>query len=124
MDMYRELLLDHYKNPRNYGKIKNPDIKYKDQNPLCGDVVEYYLKIKEGGVEDAKFEGKGCVICMATASILSEELRGKKIDEITLMKKEDVLGLINLELTPTRLKCAMLPLTAVKKGIVEYEKVE
>ena len=122
--MYREVLLEHYKNPVNYGSIEDADVSYEDKNPLCGDVVKYYLKLKNETVKEAKFEGKGCVICMASASLLSEELIDKEVEEITSMGREEVLDMINLELTPTRVKCAVLPLMAVKKGLLEYRKVK
>ncbi len=120
-ELYREVLLEHYKNPQNSGKLINPDIVQKDSNPLCGDVVEFYLRLKEGKVTEVSFEGKGCVICMATSDILSEKFKGMSLDEIQSMQREEVLDILGLNLTHTRVKCAMLPLVAVKKGIIEFK---
>ncbi len=122
-ELYREYLLDHYKNPKNFGELKNPDINKHDNNPLCGDDVEIFAKLdpKKERFSEIKFKGHGCVICMASASILMDELQGKKLKEIQKMQTEDMLKLLGIELTPTRIKCMMLPLVAVKKGIMEYE---
>jgi len=120
--IYREFLLDHYKNPKNKHAMKDPDIEKHDSNPLCGDEIEVYIKLdKDKKVEDISFQGSGCVISQASASILTEELQGKDIDDVKNMTREDMLNLLNLKLTPTRVKCAMLALTAIKKGIMEYE---
>lgn len=128
-ELYREYLLDHYKNPKNFGEIKNPDIHKHDNNPLCGDDVEIFAKIdgkkgdkkKDESISEIKFKGHGCVICMASASILMDGLEGKKLKDIQKMETSDMLKLLGIELTPTRIKCMMLPLVAVKKGIIEYE---
>lgn len=119
--MYREVILDHYKNPRNNEALVNPDIKKRDENPLCGDVIEYHLNLKNGKVSKASFTGKGCAICIASSSILSEELQGKNLEEVENITREDMLDLVGVSLTPSRVKCAMLPLITVKKGISEYK---
>ncbi len=118
--IYKEQLLDHYKNPRNYGKMMNPHIHKEDSNPLCGDVIEIFVRIKDDKVDSVSFEGKGCVISQATASILTDELKGKTILEIQSLEREDILDLIGVNLTPSRVKCAMLPLITIKKGIIEH----
>lgn len=128
-ELYREYLLDHYKNPKNFGEIKNPDIHKHDNNPLCGDDIEIFAKIedkkgdnkKDEAISEIKFKGHGCVICIASASILMDELRGKKLKEVYKMQTEDMLKLLGIELTPSRIKCMMLPLKAVQKGIIDYE---
>ena len=120
-ELYREYLLDHYKNPHNKGVIKNADIKKHDINISCGDEVEMYAKVYDGKIKDVKFEGRGCVICMASTSILTDELRGMKLADVSKMGTEDILKLIGLPLTPTRIKCAMLSLVTIKKGIIDYE---
>jgi len=121
--MYREELLEYYNHPANRGIIEDAQIKFSDQNPLCGDTVELFVKldIEEQKIKQAKFQGNGCVISMASAAIISEYAEGKSIDELKTMTREDMLGLLGLHLTPARVKCAMLALTALKKGIVEYE---
>ncbi len=120
-EIYKENLLDHYKNPKNYGKMMNPHIHKEDSNPLCGDVIEIFIRVKDGKAESVSFDGKGCVISQATASMLTDELKGKPLSEIQGMEREDILDLIGLNLTPSRIKCAMLPLITIKKGIIEYE---
>lgn len=122
-DLYREVLLDHYKNPVNFGVIKNPDIHRNDNNPLCGDEIEIYAKLdpKKEKINDIKFKGHGCVICIASASILMQEIEGIELKKIQKMTTEDMLKLLGIELTPTRIKCMMLPLKAVQKGIIDYE---
>lgn len=123
-ELYREYLLDHYKNPKNFGELKNPDIHKHDNNPLCGDDIEIFAKIdgkKDEKISEIRFKGHGCVICMASASILMDEIEGKKLKDIQKMETSDMLKLLGIELTPTRIKCMMLPLKALQKGIIDYE---
>lgn len=124
-ELYREYLLDHYKNPKNFGEIKNPDIHKNDNNPLCGDDIEIFAKVegkgKEEKIKEIKFKGHGCVICMASASILMDEIEGKKLKDIQKMQTEDMLKLLGIELTPARIKCMMLSLKALQKGMIDYE---
>ena len=121
-ELYREQLLEKYKNPNNKRKMIKPDVKKEDSNPLCGDQIEVFLRLdKNNVITEATFEGKGCVISQASADILMDELKGKTLDKIREMTREEMLDLLGLNLTHTRIKCAMLALTAVKKGIVEYE---
>jgi nitrogen fixation NifU-like protein len=125
-DLYREYLLDHYKNPKNFGEIKNSDIHKHDNNPLCGDEIEIFAKVdgkngKDEKIKEIKFKGHGCVICMASASILMDEIEGKKLKDIQKMQTEDMLKLLGIELTPARIKCMMLPLKALQKGMIDYE---
>lgn len=122
-NLHRELLIEHYKNPQNFGKIEGAEIVKLDKNPLCGDTIEYYLKLGKDKqtITDAKFQGKGCSICMASASMLSEELPHKKITEVQEWGAKFVKDMIQIKLTPPRLRCAMLSLMAVKKGIIEYQ---
>jgi len=121
--MYREELLEYYNHPTNRGAIEDAQIKFSDQNPLCGDKVELFAKLDVDGkkITQVKFQGSGCVISMASASMISEYVEGKLMDDIRKMTREDMLSLLGLELTPSRVKCAMLALTALKKGIMEYE---
>ena len=123
--IYKEYLLEYYKNPRNYGAIENCDIQKHDHNPLCGDEIDIYIQLDKNHnkktIEKIQFTGKGCVVCIASASILTEHLEGMDIEGVKDFSREDFLKLLGLNLTPTRVKCAMLPLAAIKKGIMDFE---
>lgn len=117
-DLYRENILDHYQNPRNYGLLDDPDISYEDDNPLCGDVIRIDVKLDEGGrVCQVGFSGEGCAISKAAASMLTEKVLGKSLDEIKQIGKDDVLEMLGIQLGPVRLKCALLSLKVLKAGI-------
>ncbi|HZQ08108.1 MAG TPA: SUF system NifU family Fe-S cluster assembly protein [Anaerolineae bacterium] len=115
-DLYKEIILDHYQHPHNHGTIPDADISYEDSNPLCGDKIRMDLKVRDGIVEDVKFTGKGCAISQASASMLTDEIKGKPLEEIRKIDKQVVLDLIGIPLGPTRIKCALLPLKVVKAG--------
>jgi len=115
VDMYREEILDHWQNPQNFGVIGDADLVIEQVNPLCGDEVTFYFKIDDGKVKDARFTGSGCAISIASASILSENIRNKKISALSKITGKDVLKLIGGKVAPARLKCAFLALEAVKK---------
>ena len=117
MNIYQENVLDHYKNPRNFGKLQNPDIVTRESNVLCGDEIEFHLKLKDGKIVDLKFNGPGCAISRASASMLGEFIKGKTIEEVKKIKEEDQTGLIGIEINPVRMKCAMLSLKTLKNGI-------
>lgn len=117
MDIYREIILDNYKYPRNFGRIKNPTVSSGQNNPSCGDDISMDIKIKSKIIEDIKFYGQGCAISIASASLLTENVLGKNTDEILKMDKKDILKLLGITLTPTRLKCALLPLEVLHKTI-------
>jgi nitrogen fixation NifU-like protein len=120
-DIYREIILDHYRNPRNKGKLSNADVSIHDSNPLCGDEIDIHLKIEEEKVKDIKFEGRGCAISQASASMLTEMIMDKPLTTVKDLTKEDVLeniGLMNLG--PVRIKCALLSLKVLKLGMVRY----
>lgn len=116
-EMYTELILDHYNNPKNFGSLENPDIKFKDTNPSCGDIVEIHAKIKDNKIQDIKFNGKGCAISLASAELLTEHLMGKTINEAKEIKKYEVLKILGIDLSPIRLKCALLSLKVFKYGM-------
>ncbi len=116
-EMYQENILDYYKNPRNYGRIENPDIKARDNNPLCGDEIEMEIKLSENKVKEAKFNGHGCAISQASASMLTEMLVGKTLEELKNIKKEDIVKLLGIEISPVRLKCALLSLGVLRLGL-------
>jgi nitrogen fixation protein NifU and related proteins len=120
-DIYREIILDHYRNPRNKGKIDNPDVVIHDSNPLCGDQIDIYLKVVEGQIKDIKFDGKGCAISQASASMLTEMVMDKPLTTAKDISKDEVLENIGLtNLGPARIKCALLSLKVLKMGMVKY----
>ncbi len=120
-DIFREIILDYYRNPRNYGIIENPDIFRHDSNPLCGDDLEMYINIKDNKVSDVKFIGKGCAISQASASMLTELIMGKDFEYVKNLSKQDILESLGLpELGPARIKCALLSLKVLKYGTYLY----
>ena len=116
-DIYREIILDHYKNPRNFGKLDAPSGSFSLYNSACGDKIEIEIEVKSEIVKDIKFRGEGCAISMASASLLTENVIGKSIEEIKKMERKDILKLLGTELTPSRLKCALLPLEVLHKAL-------
>jgi len=121
-DIYRELILDYYRNPRNFGKLEKFDIDARDTNPLCGDEVEIQIRVGEGQkIEDIKFVGKGCAISQASASMLTELAKGKKLDWVKEVAKEDIFKMLgNPDLGPSRVKCALLGMKVLKTGVYGY----
>lgn len=120
-DMYRQRILDHYRNPQNYGELEDADLQYMDDNPSCGDEIEMYAVVEDDEVVDVRFDGKGCAISMASASLLTDEVMGKSLEEIREMETEDVQEMLGIDLSPARVKCAVLGLKVLEGGIVEYE---
>ena len=119
--IYSEIILDYYRYPRNKGKLPHPQIQARDSNPLCGDIVEMQLELDEkNAVSDVKFNGQGCAISQASASMLTELVKGKTVDDVRKISKEDVLSLIGGQLTAVRLKCALLSLKVLKTGVYNY----
>jgi nitrogen fixation protein NifU and related proteins len=117
-DLYRELIIDRYKNPLYRGELDPHDISFEDDNPLCGDHIRIDLRVDEDGkVTEAAFDGHGCAISQASADLLVESVIGKTVDEIKGMTKDDILELLGLELSPVRLKCALLSLKVLKAGV-------
>lgn len=120
-DIYHEMIIDYSRNPANFGKIENPDVTYHDSNPLCGDSIDIDLKISEDKITDIKFHGRGCAICMACSSVLTEITKGKNLDEVKNISKHDVLGELGLEhLQAVRIKCALLSLKVLKYALYSY----
>jgi nitrogen fixation NifU-like protein len=118
-DMYREVILDHYKNPRGHGVIEDADASAEGMNPLCGDEVSIYVAFDEDGetIHDVKFSGRGCAISLAATSMLVEMVQGRTAEEIATLPKDELLEEIGIPLTPIRLKCAMLGLTTLKLAL-------
>lgn len=128
-NIYQENILDHYQNPRNFGKLKNPDLKAHDANPLCGDTFDFEIKLDKKNntllIKAVKFNGHGCAISTASASMLSEKIIGKTIDEALKIDKKDILEMLNVELSHVRIKCAMLPLKVLKLALYQKDnKIE
>ncbi len=113
--IYREEILEHWQNPQNFGSIKKADSVIEQINPLCGDQLTFYFKIKGGKIENVAFTGNGCAISIASASILSEAIKGKKMETIGKITGKDMLEFLGGTVAPARLKCAFLALEAVKK---------
>ena len=113
---YREYILDHYKNPRNFGRLENPDISHEELNPLCGDVIGIDLKVKDGAIDDVRFHGRGCAISQASASLLTERIKGMSLEEAKKIGKDDVLDELGIEISAARIKCALLSLKVLKAG--------
>lgn len=117
MTLYSEIILDHYQAPRNRGKIKDSTAQCHVSNPLCGDQIDMEIKVKDGVVSDIKFEGVGCAISTASASMLTEYAKGKKITDLKKMDQKSIIELLGIELGVNRIKCALLPLEALHKLI-------
>jgi nitrogen fixation protein NifU and related proteins len=115
-DLYRDNIIDHYQNPRNYGTLEHPDISYEDSNPVCGDELRIDLQVKDDKVVDARFSGHGCSISQASASMLTEEIIGKTLEDVKQIDKKYLLDLLGIPLGPVRLKCALLSLKVLKAG--------
>ena len=117
--LYREVILDHYKNPRGHGVIPDADAQAEGQNPLCGDEVTIYVSFEPDGdtIDDVKFSGRGCAISQAATSMLTEMVKGRKATEIAELPKDELLDEIGIPLTPIRLKCALLGLGVLKVAL-------
>ncbi len=117
-DLYREVIIEHYKNPTYRGKLDPHDISFADSNPLCGDHIQIDLRVgKDDIVTDARFDGHGCAISQASADLLLESIIGKPLEEVKKLNKDHILELLGIELGPVRLKCALLSLKVLKAGV-------
>ena len=117
-DLYREQIIERYKNPQYRGHLDPHDIQFEDDNPLCGDHIEITIRVNgDNRVAEAAFDGKGCAISQASADLLVESIHGKSLHDVKAMNKEDVLDLLGIELGPVRLKCALLSLKVLKAGV-------
>ena len=114
---YREYILDHYKNPRNYGRLESPTLSHEEDNPLCGDIIGIDLAVKDGNIDDVRFHGRGCAISQASASLLTERLKGLSLEEARRISKEDVFEDLGIDISPARIKCALLSLKVLKVGV-------
>ena len=120
-DIYHEMIVDYSRNPINYGEIEDQDVTFHDSNPLCGDSIDIDMKIDDQKVSDIKFHGKGCAICMACSSVLTEITKGKSLEEVKKIDKHDILSELGLEhLQAVRIKCALLSLKVLKSALYTY----
>ena len=124
MDIYAEEIISHYEHPHNKGKIAKASIDFHEYNPTCGDDITVYLDIKDGKVKDVKFEGTGCAISMASASMLTDDIKGKTVDGVEKLGFKELVELIGIDPGPARLKCATLSLKAIKKALFLYQHKE
>ena len=117
-DLYREVIIEHYKNPSYRGRLDPHDIQFADNNPLCGDHIEITLRTDDqGNVADARFNGHGCAISQASADLLMESIIGKSVEDVKNMNRQDILDMLGIDLGPVRLKCALLSLKVLKAGV-------
>ncbi len=114
-DFYRDFILDHYRNPRNFGHLERADVHAEDLNPLCGDQIRMELALDDGIVKDVRFSGKGCAISQAAASMLTERVKGMKLSDVVKLSKDAVLEDVGIGISPTRMKCAMLGLRVLRE---------
>lgn len=118
--LYAEIILDYYRNPRNFGTLEDSDVIFRDVNPVCGDITEMHLKIDRGKIVDIKYSGKGCAISVAASGMLTEYVKGKTLDEARAVKREDVLAMLGIPISMVRMKCALLGLKVFKYSIYKY----
>ncbi len=124
MDIHMENILDHWRNPRNSGIMKDADIIFSDSNPLCGDEIKMQLKVKNNNIKEVKFLGRGCSISQAAADLLSDYVKDKNLNDIKNIKNEEMIKMLGIEIGPVRIKCALLGLFALKKGIYLKEGIK
>jgi nitrogen fixation protein NifU and related proteins len=117
--LYKEEILDHYKNPRNYGELEDAGIRVDANNPLCGDRLHMDLAVENGVVRDVRFTGRGCAISQASASMLTEEMVGKPLEELAKLTRQDILDNLGVEISYARMKCALLSLGLLRLALVE-----
>lgn len=124
-DLYRELIIDRYKNPQFRGELDPHDFSFHDDNPVCGDHIRIDLRVNENElVTEALFSGEGCSISQASADLLMEKVKGMALEDVRALSKEDILDLLGIELGPVRLKCALLSLKVLKGSVYGLEEVE
>ena len=118
-DLYRDYILEHHRHPHNFGVLEAPTTSYEGSNPLCGDRITVMLAVHDGVVKDVSFTGRGCAISQASASMLTDEIKGKPVAEVEKITPDDVLDMLGVEISPARLKCALLSLDTVAHALAE-----
>ncbi len=122
-DLYRDEILEHYREPHNFGTLDAPTASHEGHNPLCGDRITIMLTVDEAGiVSDVAFSGRGCAISQASASMLTDEVKGRPLAEVEAMQNQDILDLLGIEISPARLKCALLSLDTLQRALESLEK--
>ena len=121
-DLYRDYILEHYRRPHNFGVLENATARYEGANPLCGDRITMMLGIRDGRVAEVGFTGRGCAISQASASLLTDEIKGKTVAEVAQLTSQDLLDLIGIEISPARLKCALLSLETLEHAMTEADE--
>jgi nitrogen fixation NifU-like protein len=120
-DLYRDYILEHYRRPHNFGVIEDPTASIEGSNPLCGDRITLQIGIRDGVVERVGFTGRGCAISQASASLLTDEIKGKPVADVEAFRADDLLELLGIEISPARLKCAMLSHDTLHKALAEVD---
>ncbi len=118
--LYRDIILEHWKNPQNYGVVQNADIDVEENNPYCGDRIRLTLNLKKGRIKDIAFTAEGCAISKASASLFTQDLKDKSFIDLKKIQGQDVLDLLGISLTPTRTKCALLIYATLNKGLKRF----
>ncbi len=121
MDLYSEIILDYYKHPRNKGEMAACDAQAEEHNPLCGDKIKVQLQIENDQIIKAQYSGEGCAISQAATSMLTEHIEGKTLEEVKSMETQDILDLLGLDISPGRIKCALLGLATTKKALILHK---
>lgn len=116
-DLYRDEILEHYREPHNFGTLNEPDAVHEGHNPLCGDRITIMLAIDDGTVSDVAFSGRGCAISQASASMLTDEIKGRPLADVEAMNNQDILDLLGIEISPARLKCALLSIDTLHRAL-------
>jgi nitrogen fixation protein NifU and related proteins len=120
-DLYRDYILEHYRRPHNFGVIDDPSASHEGANPLCGDRITMMLGVRDGVVERVGFTGRGCAISQASASLLTDEIKGKPLADVAALRGDDVLELLGIDISPARLKCAMLSLDTLQQALGDLD---
>ena len=120
--VYSDVLLDHFRNPRNVGSLPAPDISYEVFNPLCGDRIRIQIELSGNEIRAARFQGDGCAISLASASLLTEMIVGSDITSVEMVSNEELLSTLECKIQPARVKCALLPLEALRSGVSQYRE--
>ena len=121
-EIYRENILEHYKNPHNYGTLDSCSFTFSQNNPVCGDHIDIFVALEQGKVKEVKFSGQGCAISMASASLLTDKIKGMSIHELKQLMKENIVEMIGIPLGVVRMKCALLSLNVLQKGLNLWEE--